>query len=107
MKRRGGYLGCSGDAWEKARMRTLVRDNFTCQASALGLPDLTSCSAQHPETKLRKLQVHHKLQRFHGGSHDLTNLITICTAHHMEIHPWMKLEKPDTRPEYEYPLREI
>ena len=78
------YLQARGEAWEKARMRVLVRDDFTCQAHKLGL-----CTEPCGETRLRFLQVHHRRQRHQGGTHVLDNLITICRVHHIQIHPHM------------------
>lgn len=81
------YIQCRGEEWEKARMRTLVRDDFTCQAHQLGL-----CSEPCKENHLRMLNVHHKKERQAGGTHDLDNLITVCQAHHIMIHPHMARE---------------
>jgi 5-methylcytosine-specific restriction endonuclease McrA len=81
----GKYLGLKGDAWYKARMQALVRDDFCCQAYRLGISDIP-CS----EMRLRELHVHHIRMRIHGGSHDLDNLITLCKTHHETLHPWMK-----------------
>lgn len=87
------YLQCVGEEWQKIRMRVLVRDNFTCQAHTI--LDKEPCG----ETKLRKLHVHHILQRQYGGTHDLDNLITVCAACHMDIHPHMKFELPQKQKE--------
>ena len=86
------YLQCTGEEWEKVRMRILVRDGFTCQAHRLGLGDVEHCSEDDPETRVRHLHVHHIKQRQHGGTHDPDNLITVCRLHHHEIHPHMKFE---------------
>lgn len=82
MPRRTRPLSCTGEEWEKARMRALVRDEFACQAHLVGLPRCT-------ETRLRMLQVHHLVQRSEGGTHDLENLLTLCRVCHSRIHPWM------------------
>ena len=81
------YLACRGEEWEKQRMRALVRDDFTCQAHKLDL-----CSEPCTENHLRHLNVHHIQERQNGGSHDLDNLITLCRAHHIQIHPHMAFE---------------
>lgn len=108
MKHRSTYLQCSGDDWQKARMRALVRDEFQCQFHKLGLPPVDGCTAGQPETRLRKLQVHHLLERIHGGTHELSNLLTICRAHHIHIHPHMRLElSAGSGNEFELPLREL
>lgn len=87
MKRKPGYLECRGEEWEKARMKALVRDDFTCQAHKLGI-----CNQPCIENRLRFLNVHHIKERIHGGTHDLDNLITVCRAHHADIHPHMRFE---------------
>lgn len=81
------YIQCRGEEWEKARMRALVRDDFTCQAHQLGLTS-NPCTENH----LRVLNVHHIEERQHGGTHDLDNLITLCKAHHIMVHPHMARE---------------
>lgn len=102
------YLQCTGEEWDKARMRTLVRDNFECQAAKLGLPDCEDCSAQTPQGRLRKLSVHHKQLRVHGGTHDLENLLTVCYEHHIMIHPHMRFELAEGENKgFDLPLREI
>lgn len=103
-----GYLQCSGDDWQKARMRALVRDNFTCQYQTLGLhPIDEGCCAETPETRLRYLQVHHIKERINGGTHALSNLITVCRAHHAQIHPHMDYQLADNPNSIEYEMREL
>ena len=91
-----GYLLARGDAWWKARMRCLVRDNFQCQ---------------HPgclESRLRFLHVHHIQARIDGGTHGLDNLVTLCREHHILKHPHMLFElSASTPPTLEYPWREL
>lgn len=60
--------------WKKQRMRTLVRDNFTCQAEG--------CEHTH----LANLGVHHKTPKSAGGLDNLDNLVTLCDDHHDEVH---------------------
>jgi len=92
---RGRPLPARGEAWEQARMRALVRDDLRCQ---------------HPgcdEMRLRWLEVHHRIPRAEGGTHDLDNLITLCRRHHAEHHPHLARElarDDDTLP---YPWREL
>lgn len=90
--RKRPYVQLSGDNWQKARMRALVRDDFTCQAHKLGL-----CDEPCHENRLRYLHVHHVQERQRGGTHDLDNLITLCQEHHIQLHPHMR---------YEYALRD-
>lgn len=78
MTRRPNYLRCEGQDWQKARMRALVRDDFTCQQPG--------CD----ETRLAYLEVHHIRQRSHGGSHCLENLQTLCKRHHADAHPYLR-----------------
>lgn len=89
------YLQCTGEEWEKARMRCLVRDNFQCQA--------IDCT----ETRLRFLQVHHKQWRVHGGTHDLNNLITLCQVHHVEQHPHLRTHLTASTPVLDAPWKEL
>ena len=90
------YLPARGEDWEKVRMRALVRDNFTCQHPGCG------------ETRLRRLEVHHVQHRAHGGSHDLSNLITLCRQHHADQHPHLRRILDNEAPEIDgYPWREI
>lgn len=60
--------------WRKQKMRTLVRDNFTCQYPGCTVTDLDY------------LTVHHVKPREAGGKDDLPNLLTLCTEHHNETH---------------------
>lgn len=98
MKTKLPYLQCRGEAWDKARMRTLVRDNFQCQAHKLNL-----CSEPCTETRLRFLHVHHIEERQNGGTHDLNNLITVCRVHHVQIHPHMAFDYAVTDKELDAP----
>ena len=96
MVRRTAYLPAQGEAWEKARMRALVRDDFTCQHTDCG------------ETRLRQLQVHHVLPRIQGGTHDLANLTTLCKAQHADQHPHLRRLLDTDAPELDgYPWKEL
>lgn len=83
--KRGNYLSCSGEEYERARMRCFVRDDFQCQAHKLGL-------GHCDEQRIRHLVCHHIKHRINGGSHDLDNLIIICHKHHADIHPHLRVE---------------
>ena len=102
MPNRSNYLPAKGETWDKARMRALVRDDFTCQAHKLDLSD-EPCS----ETRLRFLVVHHIKFRINGGDHSLDNLATLCRAHHGDIHPHLKKEYEHELEEFDYPRREL
>jgi 5-methylcytosine-specific restriction endonuclease McrA len=96
MARRGRPRQRRGEAWEKQRLRVLVRDDFHCQAEG--------CE----ETRLRQLHAHHIVPVAKGGSDDLPNLITLCVKHHAERHP--HLRRLIARPEQEldgYPWKEL
>lgn len=62
------------EAYRKARMQAIVRDNFTCQLEGCG------------ETRLHLLTAHHLLPREQGGTHALDNLLTVCEDCHTRIH---------------------
>jgi len=84
---------CKGEDWQQQRMRTLVRDDFTCQFRQLNLREIEGgCCDHEPENRLRFLHVHHIIERQFGGQHDLDNLLTLCRAHHIELHPHMRFE---------------
>lgn len=96
------YLQNRGEYWHKQKMKSLVRDNFTCQIHKLK-SDLT-CD----ENRLRFLHTHHIKSRIQGGTHDLDNLLTICRAHHEDIHPHMKKElAAGPTQSFELQMREI
>jgi len=42
----------------------------------------------------RYLQIHHKVQRAHGGSNDLDNLICLCSACHRLLHDGFFVKSP-------------
>lgn len=84
----------SSDEWLKARMRALVRDAFRCQRCG--------------EDRLRRLEVHHIQPRVNGGSHDLSNLITLCRYCHAQEHPHLaRFIEHDGPTLAEYPWREL
>lgn len=88
-------IRCSGEEWDKARMRALVRDAFRCQ--------WPGCD----ETRLRMLQVHHIVQRSQGGTHDLDNLITYCREHHAAEHPHLSFILAKEQRMLDGPQREL
>jgi 5-methylcytosine-specific restriction endonuclease McrA len=96
MRQRSTYLLAQGEAWLKARMRALVRDEFTCQHPDCG------------ETRLAYLEVHHIQPRIQGGTHDLANLLTLCRQHHAERHPHLRKQLEHAAPELTpFPWREL
>lgn len=64
----------SNTGWKKQRMRTLVRDNFSCQVEG--------CKVN----RLSLLTVHHITPRCKGGLDNLSNLLTVCREHHGQLH---------------------
>lgn len=60
----------------EVREAVLRRDFYQCQASAFGFGSTESCFGH--------LQVHHRLPRGRGGTHDPDLLITLCLGHHAE-----------------------
>ena len=56
-----------------ARAYVLARDNHTCQ----------HCKGKSKDSKL---EVHHIVFRKNGGSDEASNLITLCKAHHDDLH---------------------
>lgn len=65
--------------WDDRRREVLLRDDYTCQA-----PNCTKQGGPHGETTLH---VHHIQPISQGGSHEYTNLITLCEACHNRQHP--------------------
>lgn len=61
------------------RLKALQRDNFTCQKCMGSLK--------------KQLQVHHKDSsgQTESPNHDLSNLVTLCTTCHHEVHKLMRV----------------
>ena len=57
-------------AYEELRQQVLRRDGWRCQ----------SCGA------MANLEVHHRKFRGHSGDDSELNLITLCTACHIQMH---------------------
>jgi 5-methylcytosine-specific restriction endonuclease McrA len=93
------WLSATGDYYFKQRARALVRDNFRCQFASFGLTEIEGlCTASCPEERIRLLQVHHIVERTNFlpheiEGHDLDNLITLCIAHHEQVHPHMRKQR--------------
>lgn len=56
------------------------------------------CACELPQDRLDHLQTHHIIGRTNFlpheiEGHDLSNLVTICIAHHEQIHPHMRFER--------------
>ena len=61
----------------EVRASVLSRDFYQCQAAAFGFGSTTPCFGH--------LQVHHRLPRGRGGTHDEELLVTLCLGHHAEV----------------------
>lgn len=62
--------GISDTEYKELRKRILFRDAYTCQ----------DCGS------IKKLHIHHIVERYKGGSNDDDNLITLCAKCHAEKH---------------------
>lgn len=69
--RHWGYQKGPAYGYKNNHEAILVRDNYTCQ----------NC-----KTKKGELEVHHIVQRSHGGSNKMENLITLCHNCHQKVH---------------------
>jgi len=61
-------------SWKTARILTLWRDDCQCRVCH---------ETYHRENSV---EVHHIIPRKDGGTHNLTNLITLCEKHHKETY---------------------
>jgi len=117
------WLDATSEHYRKQQMRVLVAADFRCQFAQAKtyIPDTTlydpdlyarkiaewqkvkltplegQCTVGCPETLLRKLQVHHIIERINFlphqiEGHDISNLIVVCAAHHAQIHPHLSRE---------------
>lgn len=71
-----GQEGYPAD-WPSRSAEVRKRDGYAC----------VRCGAT------RELHVHHRVALSDGGTHDLTNLVTLCSRCHALVHP----ERPDLR----------
>ena len=65
------------------RYEEVMERDRGCKAQAFGYPSTLRCNG--------RLVVHHRMGRGAGGSsdaaiHDATNLVVLCTGHHVEAH---------------------
>jgi len=63
-----------GRAWDRLRLSVLQRDHFICR----------HCDARDKVTQAS--QVHHVVSRARGGSDDMANLVSLCSACHEATH---------------------
>ena len=64
--------GISSWAWERIRLQALDRDGWRCRNPDCG--------------KAGQMEVHHLQSVQHGGSDDLSNLLTYCRDCHIRLH---------------------
>jgi len=57
--------------WEQIKNAVLKRDMYRCKMCG----------------RMKYLHVHHKVPRASGGSHEISNLITLCVRCHSNQHP--------------------
>lgn len=63
--------------WRQAREAALKRDGYWPTCPALGIHD-GDCEGG--------IEVHHRLPRSAGGTHDLDNLLVLCAKGHRFVH---------------------
>lgn len=61
--------------WSKRRKETFLRDNYLCQ----------NCGDRGGRDGTKKLEAHHVVPAKNGGTHYLSNLVTLCTECHNRI----------------------
>ncbi len=69
------------DNWDDIRKAILERDKYLC--------------CNDPSHEMKPLHVHHVVPISAGGTHELSNLITLCEDCHRKIHPFMDNITPE------------
>jgi len=82
ISRKGGRIKTDSLDWLFLRHVVLCRDFFTCRHC--GFCPRNRGNVSH------NLHVHHRREVSRGGSNQLGNLVTLCTACHKVIHPWIE-----------------
>ena len=72
------------EQWEYDRQQAIYRDRGECQFMR-ALRRSTLVLEQVPESRGAG-HVHHILPRGRGGTHELSNLVCLCTGHHQWVH---------------------
>lgn len=65
--------------WDSRRKQVYKRDDYTCQ----------NCGVSSHQAESITLHAHHIVPKSKGGSHSLSNLISLCEDCHSRIHPHM------------------
>lgn len=76
--------------WETIRRRILRRDNYRCQNPG--------CDARSGARGTAELHIHHQTPLSAGGSHNPTNLTTLCQDCHSDHHGWSIGSHSDDHP---------
>lgn len=66
--------------WDSRRRQVYERDDYTCQ----------NCGASSHQDESITLHAHHIVPKSKGGSHSLSNLVSLCDDCHSRIHPHME-----------------
>lgn len=62
--------------WDSRRKRVYKRDNYECN----------KCGRKGGPDRYVELHAHHIIPKSKGGSHELSNLQTVCKSCHKEVH---------------------
>lgn len=62
--------------WDSRRRRVYKRDNYTCQ----------NCGARGGSHGNTELHAHHIVPKSNGGTHQTSNLVTVCKQCHKAVH---------------------
>jgi replicative superfamily II helicase len=73
-------VGNPPEDWDELRKRVYFRDDYRCQ----------NCGRGGGPNGSAELHAHHIVPKSRGGNNKLSNLITLCSSCHNNIHPNMK-----------------
>lgn len=75
--------------WNSRRKKVYRRDDYICQ----------NCGSKGGPKGTTELHAHHIVPVSRGGSHEMSNLSTVCNQCHMAIHNEGKMARAETREE--------